>query len=76
MSFHKSEPISTYDFDEDAMGLGDFITQEMAKLRDDEIVVLVSDQEGYNAVKATFERELLTDGSTVVNLIIKFDREI
>jgi hypothetical protein len=76
MSFHKSEPIATYDFDEDAMGLGDFITQEMAKLRDDEIVVLVSDQEGYNAIKATFERELLTDGSTVVNLIIKFDREI
>ena len=45
--------------------MGDFIAQEMAKLPDAEIVVLVQDQEGYNAVKATFERELLTDGSNV-----------
>ena len=74
MSLKNSVSIATYDFNEDAMGLGDFIVQTMGVLPDNEIVVTVTDDESNNAVKATFERELLTDGSTVVNLIIKFDR--
>ena len=75
MALGKSETIASYDFNEDAMGLGDFITQQVAALPDREIVVLVRDDESNNAVSARFERELLTDGSTVVNLIIKFERD-
>lgn len=75
MSLKNAVKIASYDFKEDAMGLGDFISHEMANVRDDEICVLVFDDEGYCAESATFEREILTDGSTVVNLIIKFDRD-
>lgn len=71
-----NETISTYDFDEDAMGLGDFIVRVIADLPDEEIVVCVSDDEGRVATLATFERETFSDGSTAVNLIIKFDRRL
>lgn len=65
--------IATYDFTEDAMGLGDFIVQMMFDLPDNEIVVHVADAEGRAAKEARFERETLSDGSTVVNLIISFE---
>ena len=68
------EWISEYDFDQDAMGLGPFITGEVEALPDDEMTVYVQDDLGNFARKATFIRETLTDGSTVVNLIIEFTR--
>lgn len=74
MSLKNAVAIATYDFKEDAMGLGDFIIEQIANVDDSEICVLVFDDEGNCAHSATFEREILTDGSTVVNLIIKFDK--
>jgi hypothetical protein len=71
----EKEIIGSYDFAEDAMGLGDFVTGNMAQLPDDEIVVYVTDGEGNHAKYAVFVRETLTDGSTVVNLVIQFDRD-
>lgn len=68
------ETIDTYRFDEDAMGLGAFIMTNVDALPDSEIVVYVTDGEGNSARAARFEREVLTDGSTVVNLVITFDR--
>lgn len=68
--------IGTYDFDEDAMGLGDFIQNALSDLPNSQIVVYVTDDQGRPATLATFERETLTDGSKVVNLIIKFDRQL
>ncbi len=68
--------IAEYDFDEDALGLGDFIQQTISVLPDDDIVIYVADDEGRPAKKAKFVRELLTDGSTVVNLVIEFDRSL
>lgn len=65
--------IASYDFNEDAMGLGDFVSTNMAALPDEEIVVYVTDGQGNPAKKATFVREVLTDGSTVVNLVIAFE---
>lgn len=64
--------IDKYDFAEDAMGLGDFIANNMGRLHDDEIVVYVEDGAGRSAEAAYFLRETLTDGSTTVNLIINF----
>lgn len=69
----KTETIDTYSFDDDAMGLGDFITQHF-DANQDSVVVYVSDDEGNPAKQARFERETLSDGSTVVNLVISFDR--
>lgn len=66
--------LSTYDFDEDAMGLGDFVAAQIEALPNDQIVVLVHDDQSNPATSARFERETLTDGSKVVNLIISFDR--
>lgn len=71
-----SEVIDSYEFDEDAMGLGDFITAQVMALPDEEIIVRVMDEEGRSAVAAGFIRETLTDGSTVVNLVIVFDRQL
>lgn len=70
------EIISTYDFDEDAMGLGDFVQSTFSDLPNSEIVVCVTDDQDRPATLATFVRETLTDGSKVVNLIIKFDRQL
>lgn len=74
MSLEQKATIADYDFEEDAMGFGDFIVETFATLPDEEIVVYVTDDEGRPAIKATFERELLADASTVVNLVIRFDR--
>lgn len=76
----KTETIAEYDFNSDdafdAMGLGDFISQPFADktIADDELTVYVSDDQGNAAAFARFVRETLTDGSTVVNLVISFDR--
>ena len=72
-----NEIISTYDFEEDAMGLGDWIAGSFndKTFSDEETVVLVRDEQSRPATSAHFERETLTDGSTVVNLIISFDRK-
>lgn len=70
------EVIATYDFDEDAVGLGNFIVEafnDKNTIRDDEIIVYVEDALGSQAKSATFIRETLSDGSTVVNLILDFD---
>lgn len=65
--------LATYEFDQDAMGLGDFILQSFENiLSDDEVVVYVENGNGNPAKKARFVRERLTDGSTVVNLVIDF----
>jgi hypothetical protein len=74
MIMTKKETIATYDFSEDAMGLGNFISEHWGDLPDDEITVCVFDDQSNCADSARLERETLTDGSTVVNLIIKFDR--
>jgi len=66
--------IDSYDFDMDAMGFGPFISDNVAALPDDEMTVYVEDDQGHMATSAIFVRETLTDGSTVVNLIITFDR--
>jgi hypothetical protein len=63
------EIVSEYDFDEDAMGLGDWVAGIVATLPDSEIVVTVYDEQGRGAKSAKFVRE---DG--VVSLIIEFDR--
>jgi hypothetical protein len=65
--------VADYDFSEDAMGLGDFISENMGILPDQECVVYVRDHDGNHATRAAFVRETLTDGSTVVNLVITFD---
>lgn len=44
----------------------------MKKLPDEEVVVYVRDGDGNPARLAYLERETLTDGSTVVNLVIEF----
>lgn len=67
---------ATYDFEMDAMGLGDFVQGIVADLPDDEIHVYVYDEEGRGAKQARFVRETLTDGSTVVDLVIEFDRQL
>ena len=72
----KKKVIATYDFDEDAMGLGDFIQNTFSDLPNDQIVVYVTDDQGRPATLAAFERETLTDGSKVVNLTITFDRQL
>lgn len=74
----KTEIIDSYDFSEDAMGLSDFLATAFADkniIRNDEITVCVFDDQSRNAASVRFERETLTDGSTVVNLIISFDRQ-
>lgn len=69
----KTEVVAAYDFTEDAMGFGDFITSTMASLPDDEIVVDVQDEESRAASSAEFVRNTFADGTTTVNLIIRFD---
>lgn len=69
-----TDTIATYNFDTDAAGLGPFIDGTMESLSDDEFVVYVVDDRGNQAKSAKFVRETLTDGSTVVNLVISFDR--
>lgn len=70
-----NETVNSYDFAEDAMGFGQFINDTFAdNLSDEEIVVYVEDAQGNSAKSARFVRQTLTDGSTVVNLIIEFDR--
>lgn len=65
------EIVSEYDFDEDAMGLGDWVQAIVKDLPDDEIVVTVYDEQGRGAKSAKFVRE---DG--IVSLIIEFDRQL
>ena len=73
------ETIGTYDFDDDdstdAAGFGEFIVATVADLPDDEFVVYVYDEQGRAAKKAWFVRQTLTDGSTVVELNVEFDRQ-
>lgn len=65
------EIISEYDFDEDAMGLGDWVQAIVKDLPDHEIVVTVYDEQGRSAKSAKFVRD-----DEVVNLIIEFDRRL
>ncbi len=69
-----NETIATYAFDEDAAGLGPFVTGIMDALPNEEFVVYVTDDLGNAAKAARFVRSTLSDGSTVVDLIISFDR--
>lgn len=69
------ETIARYEFDTDAMGLGDFLTAAFGPhgvIEDGEEVVYVEDHHGNPAKNARLVRETLSDGSTVVNLIIDF----
>lgn len=68
-----TETVATYDFDMDAMGLGDFISQQMDAIPEDASpVVYVTDETGRAAVKAVWRRDTLTDGSVAFELIISF----
>lgn len=71
----EKEVTSTYDFDADAMGFGEFIQQHFATAEDDELVVWVYDDQGRAAKSARFVRERLSDDSHTVNLVIEFGRE-
>lgn len=67
--------IQTYNFDEDAVGLGNFICEAFNDndvIHDDEIIINVLDGESRYAKSASLVRETLSDGSTVVNLVIEF----
>lgn len=68
----RTETIATYDFDTDAAGLAWFISATIRGLRDGTVDVYVRDQDGRDATRARIVRETLTDGSTVVNLVIDF----
>lgn len=65
---------ATYDFDEDAAGLGDFITAQL-EAGGDEVspVVYVENDEGEPAARAEWIVETLTDGSKVAKLKIYFN---
>lgn len=65
------EVIATYDMDEDAMGLGDFIVTTFKDIPDHLIVVDVSDEQYRPAKSVRFERDDLG-----IHLIIEFDRTI
>lgn len=67
----EAETVSEYDFDEDAMGLGGWITRVIDGLPDHEIVVTVMDEQGRRAKSAKFMRD-----DFGVNLFIVFDREL
>jgi hypothetical protein len=74
-----TETVATYEFEEDAVGLGNFIVEafnDKNMIRDDEIVIYVEDGNGNLAKEARLVRSELTDGSTVVNLIIDFHVEL
>lgn len=70
-----SDKVTTsYDFSEDAMGLGDFIEQQLDAQGDDvSLVVYVQNAEGCMASRADWVVSKLTDGSKVAELIIHFD---
>jgi hypothetical protein len=67
------DKIATYNFNEDAAGLADFIVEQLAALQNDETFVRVTNERGYDATHAVLERDTLSDGSTVVNLRIEFE---
>lgn len=65
---------ASYDFEEDAMGLGDFITKFFDNVKDDDSpVIYVEDEEGRPAKQAKFIKRELTDGSHVYELVISFE---
>jgi hypothetical protein len=69
----------TYDFDEDALGLGDFITKQLDAGDADEVspIVYVENDEGEPAARAEWIVETLTDGSKTATLRIIFgDQEL
>jgi len=61
------------DFATDAAGLATFIDEQYEVDRR-AVGVYVVDQDGAPATKAVWEKETLTDGSVVFNLVIHFDR--
>jgi len=64
---------ASYDFDQDAMGLGDFITEQMDAMGDDvSPVVHVEDGDARQAYRADWIVRTLTDGSKVAELRIYF----
>lgn len=67
--------IATYDMDEDAMGLGQFI-QDQFEEHQDAVVVYVEDEEGRVASKAEWIANTLTDKSVTYELRITFDRRL
>lgn len=68
-----TQTVESYDFDQDAMGLGDFITAQMKDLPDDASpVVYVEDGNGGHAYRADWVTRELTDGSKVCELRIFF----
>lgn len=59
-----AEVVAVYDMSEDAMGLGDFITQQMELLPPNASpVVYVEDHEGRPAGKAEWVKNVMSDGS-------------
>jgi len=69
-----SEATASYEFDEDALGLGQFIQDQFEAMGDDvSPVVYVEDGEGRAATKAEWIVRTLTDGTKVAELRITFD---
>lgn len=68
------ENAGSYDFEQDAMGLGDFITEQMDadEMQDVSPVVYVVDQDGRQATRADWFIETLSDGTKVAELRIRF----
>jgi hypothetical protein len=58
----------------DALRMTQIINETLESLPGPESVVYVTDDLGNEAKVARFERRTLTDGSTVVDLVIEFDR--
>lgn len=68
------EVSASYDMKEDAMGLCDFILQQMENIPDDDSpVVYVEDASGFQCVRADWVEETLTDGSKTHQLVLHFE---
>lgn len=72
-----TQTVSSYDFSEDAMGLGDFIAAQMSRCDDESAnpVVYVEDGDARKAYRADWIEETLTDGSKVYNLRLWFTED-
>lgn len=71
MPLTPTENLASYDMDEDAVGLAIFIEEQVSALpADDAPVVYVQDQHGSPILRAVLEKQTLSDGSHVYNLVL------
>lgn len=74
MALDPTETVATYEMEDEALGLAQFI-KEQADLHTGETrpVIYVQDEHGRLATLARLQRVTLTDGSHVYNLVLSFD---